>query len=57
MDDNKILASLRQSKITLDNPKKIKYFANNGYEFAINHYTYEVAGEYINKVLNENNVI
>ena len=44
-------------KLLLDNPKKIKYFANNGYEFAINHYTYEVAGEYINKVLNENNVI
>ena len=29
-------------KLLLDNPKKIKYFANNGYEFAINHYTYEV---------------
>jgi hypothetical protein len=44
-------------KYLLDNPKRIKYFANNGYEFAINHYTYEVAGEYINKVLKENNVI
>lgn len=44
-------------KYLLDNPKKIKYFADNGYNFTLGHYTYEVAGEYINKVLKENNVI
>ncbi|PUE63762.1 glycosyltransferase [Arcobacter caeni] len=44
-------------KYLLDNPEKIKYYADNGYEFAYKHYTYEAASEYINKVLKENGVI
>jgi hypothetical protein len=44
-------------KYLLDNPKKIKYYADNGYNFAYKHYTYEAAGEYINKVLVENDII
>lgn len=43
-------------KYLLDNPEKIKYYADNGYEFAYKHYTYEAAGEYINKVLKDNGV-
>jgi hypothetical protein len=44
-------------KYLLDNPEKIKYYADNGYDFAYKHYTYEAAGEYINKVLKENGII
>ncbi|RAZ24208.1 hypothetical protein CHL9426_05555 [Campylobacter hyointestinalis subsp. lawsonii] len=44
-------------KYLLDNPDKIKYYANNGYEFAYSHYTYEAAGEYTNKILKENGII
>lgn len=44
-------------KYLLDNPEKIKYYADRGYDFAYKHYTYEAASEYINKVLKENGVI
>lgn len=44
-------------KYLLDNPEKIKYYADNGYEFTYKHYTYEAASEYINKVLKDNGVI
>lgn len=44
-------------KYLLDNPEKIKYYADNGYDFAYKHYTYEAASEYINTVLKENGVI
>lgn len=44
-------------KYLLDNSEKIKYYADNGYEFAYKHYTYEAASEYINRVLKENGVI
>jgi len=44
-------------KYLLDNPEKIKYYADNGYDFTYKHYTYEAAGEYINKVLKDNGVI
>lgn len=44
-------------KYLLDNPEKIKYYADRGYDFAYKHYTYEAAGEYINTVLKENGVI
>ncbi len=44
-------------KYLLDNPEKIKYYADNGYEFAYKHYTFEAAEEYINKVLKENGII
>lgn len=43
-------------KYLLDNPSRIKYFADNAYEFASEHYTYEVASDYINKVLKDNGV-
>lgn len=36
---------------------KVKYYADNGYEFTYKHYTYEAASEYINKVLKDNGVI
>ncbi|MFY9107279.1 glycosyltransferase [Aliarcobacter cryaerophilus] len=44
-------------KYLLDNPDKIKYYADRGYDFAYKHYTYEAASEYINKVLKDNGVI
>ena len=44
-------------KYLLDNPDKIKYYADNGYDFAYKYCTYEAAGKYINSVLKENNVI
>lgn len=44
-------------KYLLDNPEKIKYYADNGYKFTYEHYTYEAASEYINKVLKGNGVI
>lgn len=43
-------------KYLLDNPEKIKYYADNGYEFTYKHYTYEAAGEYLNKVFKENGI-
>jgi spore maturation protein CgeB len=44
-------------KYLLDNPEKIKYYADRGYDFTYKHYTYEAASEYINKVLKDNGVI
>jgi len=44
-------------KYLLDNPEKIKYYADNGYKFAYKHYTFEAAGEYIHKILKEYKVI
>jgi len=44
-------------KYLLDNPEKIKYYADNGYEFTKKYYTYEAASIYMNKVLKENGVI
>lgn len=44
-------------KYLLDNPEQIKYYADNGYNFALKHYTYEAAGEYIQNVLKENGII
>ena len=44
-------------KYLLDNPDKIKYYADNGYDFALKNYTYEAAGEYINSALKENSII
>ncbi len=44
-------------KHLLDNPNKIKYYADNGYNFAYKHYTYEAAGEHIKSILKNNNVI
>jgi hypothetical protein len=44
-------------KYLLDNPEKIKYYADNGYDFTYKHYTCEAASEYINKVFKENGII
>ena len=44
-------------KYLLDNPEKIKQYADRGYDFTYKHYTYEAASEYINKVLKDNGVI
>ncbi len=44
-------------KYLLDNPTKIKYYADKGYNFAYKNYTYEAAREYIKSVLQENNII
>ncbi|WP_148624602.1 hypothetical protein [Aliarcobacter cryaerophilus] len=44
-------------KYLLDNPDKIKFYADNGYDFAYKNYTFERAKEYINNILKENSVI
>lgn len=44
-------------KYLLDNPEKIKFYADNGYKFTYKHYTYEAASTYMNKVLKENGVV
>lgn len=43
-------------KILLDNPDEIKKYADAGYDFTYNHYTYEKASEYIQGVLKENGI-
>jgi hypothetical protein len=44
-------------KYLLDNTSMIKYYADNGYDFAYKHYTYEAAGEFMRGVLAENKII
>ncbi len=44
-------------KYLLDNPSKIKYYADRGYNFTEKHYTYGNASKYINKTLKENGII
>ena len=44
-------------KYLLDNPDKIKLYADNGYEFAYKHHTEEAISEYLNKILKENSII
>jgi hypothetical protein len=44
-------------KYLLDNPKKIKFYADNGYEFVFKNYTCVAAREKIIKVLKEKNII
>ena len=43
-------------KFLLDNPKEIKKYADIGYDFALNHYTYEKASEYLHQVFKENGI-
>jgi hypothetical protein len=43
-------------KFLLDNPKEIKKYADTGYDFALNHYTYEKASEYLHQVFKENGI-
>lgn len=44
-------------KYLLDNPEKIKYYADNGYKFTNEHYTYEAASKYFNKVLKDHGIV
>jgi len=44
-------------KYLLDNPEKLKHYADNGYNFAYKNYTYEAAGNYIKNILKEKNII
>jgi len=44
-------------KFLLDNPDKIKYYADNGYDFAYKNYTYEAVKEYLDKLFKEKNII
>lgn len=41
----------------LDNPDKIKYYAENGYNFAYKNYTYEAVREYLDKLFKEKKII
>lgn len=43
-------------KYLLDSPDEIKKYADAGYEFALNHYTYEKASEYLHKVFKKNGI-
>lgn len=43
-------------KYLLDNPKKIKYYADNGFDYALKNHTHEAVSEYVNKVLKENGI-
>lgn len=43
-------------KFLLDNPEEIKKYADAGYDFALNHYTYEKASEYLHRVFKENGI-
>jgi len=44
-------------KYLLDNPDKIKFYADNGYECAKKYHTSEAMGEYLNNILKENSII
>ena len=43
-------------KFLLDHPSEIKKFADTGYEFALNNYSYENASESIMNVFTENGI-
>jgi hypothetical protein len=43
-------------KHLLDNPKKIKYYADNGYEYACKNYSQEAASSHLNQILKINNI-
>jgi spore maturation protein CgeB len=43
-------------KFLLDNPEEIKKYADSGYDFALNHYTYEKTSEYLHQVFKENGI-
>jgi len=44
-------------KYLLDNPEKIKFYADNGYDYAYKYRTIEALGEYLNNILKENSII
>ena len=43
-------------KFLLDNPEEIKKYADTGYDFALNHYTYEKASKHLHQVFKENGI-
>jgi hypothetical protein len=43
-------------RFLLDNPEEIKKYADAGYDFVLNHYTYEKASEYLHQVFKENGI-
>jgi hypothetical protein len=44
-------------KLLLDNPEKIRIYADNGYRFCKKYYTFEAAGSYYHSVFLKNNII
>ena len=44
-------------KYLLDNPDKIKFYADKGHEYAKKYHTSDVMGEYLNNTLKENSII
>lgn len=44
-------------KYLLDNPDKIKFYADNGYDYAKKYHTSEAMREYLNNILKENSII
>ena len=44
-------------KYLLDNPEKMKIYADNGYEYAYKYHTVEALGEYLRNTLKENSII
>ncbi len=44
-------------KYLLDNPEKIKFYADNGYKYTHKYHTHEVLGEYLDNILKENSII
>ena len=44
-------------KYLLDNPEKIKYYADKGFEFVSKYYTYERVRDYLYRIFKENNII
>jgi hypothetical protein len=43
-------------KFLLDNPKEIKKYADTGYDFALNHYTYEKVSKHLHQIFKENGI-
>ena len=43
-------------KFLLDNPEEIKKYADTGYDFALNHYTYEKVSKHLHQIFKENGI-
>jgi len=43
-------------KYLMDNPDKIEFYANRGYQYVCKHHTFEASSVYIRSVLNENGI-
>ena len=44
-------------KYLLDNPNKIKYYADNGYKYANKYFTFKAVNKYMNDIFKENGII